>query len=109
MRRGHADAATAWDGDDHRVQYARWLSKIIHQEAEWPNGHFHPDDPVRLLFLDCDPLGAVEIVWSIEDEIGSKLFDADRDRLTDMTLGEAVDFLLARQRGTHIAKGGDTP
>ncbi len=43
-----------------------------------------------------DPLGAVEVVQNIEDEIGSKLSDADAETLTNMTLGQAVDFLLAR-------------
>ena len=43
-----------------------------------------------------DPCAAAEVVLNIEDEIGSKLSDADAETLTNMTLGQAVDFLLAR-------------
>ena len=95
LRARPAFPVEAWGGDERRVEFARWLSRTINQEANWPNDHFHPDDLVRLLCFVCDPLGAVETIWIIEDEIGSKLSDADRDGLTDMTLGEAVDFLLA--------------
>ena len=99
LRSRPAFPADAWGDDENRGNLALWLCKAVKENMDWPNHHFHPDDPVALAFWSyADALDIRNLLMTIEDEISAKLTDADCESLETMTLGEAVDFFLAKAK-----------
>ena len=90
----------AWGNDQTRVQFAQWICSEIRDEFEWPNDHFCPADPVELACWGyIDGLATIAFQMTIEDRIGCKLSDQECEELTAVTLGKAVDYLLAKAQG----------
>ena len=91
--------AAAWGQDECRLRFAYWLCVTVKEEIGWPNHHFHPEDPVRIAFWAYDDgLDINFLLEEIEDETGSTITKEDCETLKQMTLGQAVDFFLAKSR-----------
>ena len=89
-----------WGTDRARRRFVRWIARLIRDEFGWPNHHFHPDDPVRLVcWAHDDALDDVLFLLELEDELGCQITEAECETLWGMTLGEAVDFLLDKASG----------
>jgi acyl carrier protein len=74
------------------------LSEIlgIDPERVVPEAHFAED-------LGADPLALIELVEALEEELGERTvgFTVDDDDLADLqTVGETVDYVVARLAGT---------
>lgn len=101
LRSRSAFPADAWGDEEARLKFARSLCATIKEEIGWPNDHFHPDDPVRLACWGYrDGLDTNFLQMEIEEKIGTQLTDAECETLTNMTLGAAVDCLLAKKTST---------
>lgn len=90
---------SAWGGDAVRVEFARVLTKAIRNNLGWPNDHFHPSDPLRIAcWAHQDACDSTDLLSELEQHLKIRLSEEDCDRLNEMNLGEAVDYLTAKSR-----------
>lgn len=87
-----------WGNDTRRVQIGLCLSRVAKEEMGWPNDHFVPADPVRVVFwAHEDGLDFEVALLTIEEELDVKLNDAEVNDWFVKTLGDVVDELMAKQ------------
>jgi len=95
-----------WGADPERRELAQALGQIIREEIGWPNAHFFPQDPMRLVLhrLDTDGLFwdhmEIESVFRrIEERFMVEISQSDVNRVLKGAYGEAI-ALLMNKRGS---------
>jgi len=88
---------SVWGEDPRRQQLAEFICELAHKEA-WASPHFIPDDhaDVVLDYYGRDGLAVVQLVMDIEGELAIGIGEQEFEQLMGMTLGQAIDHLLAR-------------
>ena len=57
LRGRNTDALSEWLASNDVLQCVLAINGIVKEEMEWPNAHFVPEDPCKLIFFDGQGLG----------------------------------------------------
>lgn len=87
---------TLWGDSVRRRDFALWLCKEMQENADWPNDHFIPDDPVYIAMWAPED-GPEYVVRQIESKLGITITEEEVIAwFGGQTVGELVDSLLAK-------------
>jgi hypothetical protein len=84
----------AWGEDPARRELAFFLCRTIASEAGWANERFMPDDPMGILCRATGGPGDAGVAMAIGDRLFRRLSPEEWAWMAQLTLGQAVDFLL---------------
>ena len=88
---------SAWGSDAHRINNAKFLCNAAQNCFGWPNDHFLPSDPVRIVcWAHEDALDNTFFVEDLERHMNIKISDNEAELLWTKTLGEALNYLLSK-------------
>ena len=86
----------AWGDDPKRQQFAAFLADVIRDAGGWPNDHFIPSDPFSILCWEHNTgMEYILVQLAVEEKIGREIQSEQFYRISNMSFGEAVDFLRA--------------
>ena len=89
------DTSDFWTSRNGSSEFTRLIRAILAKELDWPNDHFLPEDPMKiLLWAHRDGLDGVFAIQAIEKEIGIRIpVEKFESFSSGGTLGEFVDCL----------------
>ncbi len=86
-----------WGPDPRRQELAFWLCVVAKQEMAWPNDHFIPTDPARIIFWSHeDGLDFDCALLEIHHRFGLKIPRGEANSWFRGTFGDVVDDILIR-------------
>ena len=109
MRRRSPIPPDRWGPNPERYAFAGALAAIIREDIPWPNTHFIPEDPMRLVLFRLDSQGLFWDHMEIESifhglgmMIGRPLSAEEINALYQGSFGDAVDRLWTIKKESHI-------